>query len=102
MSNVRKRKLTQRLASTLVSILLVAVSAFFIMSIVSAHLETSRLEKKLAERKDEFAQLERDQDELKKQKEKLSDPEYIKDYARGNFMLSEENEQIFILPSKGN
>lgn len=97
-----KKRLTQRIGSTLVSILLVAISAFFIMNIVYAHMDTKRLQGILSDKQEELAQLERDQEELKKQKIKLSDPEYIKDYARGNFMLSEENEQIFILPSKGN
>lgn len=97
-----KKPLSARIGSTIVSILLVAISAFFIMTIVHAQMETKRLETLLSDKQEELAQLNRDQEELTKQKQKLSDPEYIKDYARGNFMLSEENEQIFILPSKGN
>ena len=30
---------------------------------------------------------------------KLEDPEYVKSYARGEYMLSKEGEQIFYLPS---
>ncbi|HHX52534.1 MAG TPA: septum formation initiator family protein [Erysipelothrix sp.] len=96
-----KKPLPARIGSTLVSILLVAISAFFIMNIVFSQIETRRLEGILSSKEEELAQLNRDQEELEKQKQKLSDPEYIKDYARGNFMLSEENEQIFILPSQG-
>lgn len=97
-----KKELTKSLFSTIVSIILVAISAFFLMNIIHNHLDTRRLEKSLVEKQAELAQLERDQVALQQQKEKLSDVEYIKDYARGNFMLSEENEQIFILPSAGN
>lgn len=97
-----KRSLHKSLMSTMVSIILVAISAFFIMNIVHTRMETKRLEDLLSKRQEELSQLERDQVALYQQKQKLSDPEYIKDYARGNFMLSEENEQIFILPSKGN
>ena len=32
-------------------------------------------------------------------KAKLEDPEYVKSYARGTYMLSKEGEQIFYLPS---
>lgn len=98
----QKGKLHKKLGSMLLSIFLVAVSAFFIINIVYAQMDTRRLEELLSSKQAELAQLERDREELIKQKEKLSDPEYIKDYARGNFMLSEENEQIFILPSKDN
>lgn len=100
--NQERRNLSKSFLSMAMSILLVAVSAFFIMNIVHTHMETNRLETILNERYEELSQLERDQVALQQQKVKLSDSEYIKDYARGNFMLSEENEQIFILPSKGN
>lgn len=99
--NQERRNLSKSFLSMAMSILLVAVSSFFIMNIVHTHMETNRLETILNERYEELSQLERDQVALQQQKVKLSDSEYIKDYARGNFMLSEENEQIFILPSKG-
>ncbi|MBR0213930.1 MAG: septum formation initiator family protein, partial [Solobacterium sp.] len=33
---------------------------------------------------------------------KLEDPDYIQSYARGNYMLSKDGEQIFYLPEKEN
>ena len=36
------------------------------------------------------------------EKEKLQDPDYIQSYARGNYMLSKDGEQIFYLPEKDN
>lgn len=97
-----RNNISKSIFTTVVSILLVALSALLIMNIVHNHFETRRLENILFSKEAELAQLERDQVALNEQKVKLSDPEYIKDYARGNFMLSEENEQIFILPSNGN
>jgi lysyl-tRNA synthetase class 2 len=36
---------------------------------------------------------------LADEKEKLLDPDYVENYARGNHMLSKQGEQIFYLPS---
>ena len=37
---------------------------------------------------------------LTQQKEKLQDPDYVESYARGNYQLSKDGEQIFYLPEK--
>ena len=47
-----------------------------------------------------ISSLESQQKDLKKRKENLEDPEYVKRYARGKFMVSKPGEQIFKLPSK--
>lgn len=47
------------------------------------------------------AKLQEVQDENKylvDQKAKLQDPDYVESYARGNYMLSRDGEQIFYLP----
>ena len=44
--------------------------------------------------------LESENDFLTEQKDKLNDPEYVKNYARFGYMLSKEGEQIFYLPEK--
>lgn len=98
----KKKSVSKSLFSFAISVLLVAISAFFVMDIVHGQMETNRLSNILNEKTEELAQLNRDTEALQQQRVKLQDPEYIKDYARGNFMLSDENEQIFILPSKGN
>ena len=36
--------------------------------------------------------------ELSAQKEKLKDPEYVKRYARGKFLVIKKGEQVFKLP----
>ena len=46
-----------------------------------------------------------DEDEnvyLTTERAKLEDPDYIQSYARGNYMLSKDGEQIFYLPEKEN
>ena len=39
---------------------------------------------------------------LTDQKAKLQDPDYVESFARGNYMLSRDGEQIFYLPEKEN
>lgn len=90
------------LVSSIVSVLLVAATVFFTMDFLQASSDLKRLEEQLTVSKDALDSIQRDNVELQKQKEKLSDPNYMQDYARGNFMLSQEGEQIFILPSKDN
>ena len=35
---------------------------------------------------------------LTNEKTKLQDPDYVQSYARGNYMLTKDGEQIFYLP----
>ena len=42
--------------------------------------------------------LEQENTSLNEQKTKLLDPEYVKSYARANYMLTKEGEQIYYLP----
>ena len=47
------------------------------------------------------AELENTLNKLESEKERLSDEEYIKVYARGEFHLVKEGEQVFLLPRIG-
>ncbi len=90
------------IVSSIITVLLVAATVFFTMDFLQSQADMKRLQEQLTVSKAELESIQRDNVELKKQKDKLSDPEYMKDYARGNFILSQEGEQIFILPSKDN
>ncbi len=90
------------IVSSIITVLLVTATVFFTMDFLQSQADMKRLQEQLTVSKAELESIQRDNVELKKQKDKLSDPEYMKDYARGNFMLSQEGEQIFILPSKDN
>ena len=41
-------------------------------------------------------------EKLTSQKEKLQDPDYVESYARSNYNLSKQGEQIFYLPQDDN
>ncbi|NLC05925.1 MAG: septum formation initiator family protein [Erysipelothrix sp.] len=99
MSN--QTKTTRRPRSMIVylaSLLLVLVSVFLIFDIAKEYIETLTLNSSLEEVSQQLINLQEENDLLIAQKEKLSDPEYVKNYARGQYMLSQEDEQIFRLP----
>ncbi len=99
MSN--QSKITRRPQSMIVylaSLLLVLVSVFLIFDIAKEYIETLTLNISLEEVSQQLIDLQEENDLLIAQKDKLSDPEYVKNYARGQYMLSQEDEQIFRLP----
>lgn len=99
MSNQTKRtRRPSSLVMYLASLLLILVSVFFLFDIAKEYIETVTLSSSLEEVQQQLVDLQEQNDLLVSQKEKLSDPEYVKNYARGQYMLSEEDEQIFRLP----
>ena len=46
--------------------------------------------------------LENQKDDLSKEKQNLENPEYVKRFARGKYMVSKPGEQVFKLPAKNN
>ena len=60
---------------------------------------TMRLQKQLQEVKTELEIITEENTLLTSKKDKLEDPNYVQSYARGNYMLSKEGEQVFYLPS---
>ena len=48
--------------------------------------------------KKELAELQEEQEHLLLQKERLMDDEYVKSWARGEFLLVKEGEEIYRLP----
>ena len=95
----RKRKLLfRRLAVFFVG---AAVITFFMISTLVS--QSSSLEAKAAEKKrlqQELANLKNKEVALEEEIVKLNDDEYIAKHARGEYLLSENNEIIFILPEE--
>lgn len=48
---------------------------------------------------EEFLKLQKENESLGVQIEKLDDPEYVASYARGTYMLSKEGEKIYYVPN---
>lgn len=94
----KKRKLTP--VVKLLCIVMIGISLFFLFSFGREVMTTLRLRKNLAEVREKLQVVEDENTYLTDQKAKLQDPDYVESYARGNFMLSKDGEQIFYLPEK--
>ena len=64
-------------------------------------MNTMELKNQLEDVKLRLETIQAENEQLTSQQEKLQDPNYVQSYARGNYMLSKEGEQIFYLPSEG-
>lgn len=57
--------------------------------------------KQLSELQEVVKELTREKEELVAKKTKLENPDYMKNYARGEYMFSKGDEIVFRLPEKG-
>ena len=98
MAEVKKKK--NKVLSGIVSILLVIVGVFFLISSISTIYTRFTLKKQAEIVKAELEKLEEEKDELSSIKTKLEDDNYVVTYARGEYMFSKGEEKLFKLPSK--
>jgi cell division protein DivIC len=93
-----KKKIKNRFNTIIVSLVLLAGTVFLLIPVVEEIGNTVRLSETLEQVKAELIALELENGSLEEQKTKLLDPEYVKSYARANYMLTKEGEQIYYLP----
>ena len=93
-----KKKLKNRFYTILVSAVLLVGTFVLLIPVVDEIGNTLRLGESLKKVQAELLVLEQENTGLAEQKVKLLDPEYIKSYARANYMLTKEGEQIYYLP----
>ncbi len=95
-----KTKTKKKMApiAKLVCAVLVCVSAYLLFALVKEGLTTVRLKKELADIQAKYTEVQEENQKLTEQKAKLQDPDYVESYARSNYNLSKEGEQIFYLP----
>lgn len=94
---VKRRRLTPLMKLVCVGIIL--VSGYLIYLVTKEVGRTMELRKELAEVREKLQEVQDENNFLNNEKTKLQDPDYIENYARGNYMLSKEGEQIFYLPA---
>ncbi len=99
MSKSRIKKKKVKTLSVLVSLILLCGAGFFLYQAFNEIVNTYNLTKELRTAQSILEQIDNENQYLKEQKTKLEDPEYVKSYARGTYMLSKDGEQIFYLPS---
>ncbi|MGI6607758.1 MAG: septum formation initiator family protein [Erysipelotrichaceae bacterium] len=99
-----KKKRTKK-SNPLGIILKILISAVMIVFIVFMYLQMTREIKTtfsllgdVKETEKEIAKLEAEKESLESQKEKLTDENYVSSVARGKYLITKENEQIYVLP----
>lgn len=97
-----KKSWNQIIGQYFISIVCLTFSFLVLFDFIQARTQVTQLNQTLQDKETELVEKLREQEALVKQKDKLSDPNYVKEYARGNFMLTQENEQVFILPKQAN
>ncbi|MEA5026879.1 hypothetical protein SDC9_105059 [bioreactor metagenome] len=99
MSEIKRVKPKRKPMSIVVSIVLLAGAGYFLYQAGTEIWSTYQLTKELQTAQSLLDEIQSENQYLTEQKEKLEDPEYVKSYARGTYMLSKDGEQIFYLPS---
>lgn len=93
-----KKKLKNRFNSIVISLVLLTGTIILMIPVIEEIGNTLRLSESLKQVQAELVVLEQENNTLNEQKTKLLDPEYVKSYARANYMLTKEGEQIYYLP----
>lgn len=83
----------------LVFLFCIIISGFLVYSIYGDVKTTFDLNRKIATSDQTIEDLQNQIQDLEKEKENLGNPEYVKRFARGKYMVSKEGEQLFKLPS---
>lgn len=92
----KKRQLTPM--TKLLSVVLICVSVYLFVQVGRTVYSTYKLQSQLNDVQAKLAEVQEENDKLTQEKEKLQDPDYVESYARSNYNLSKEGEQIFYLP----
>lgn len=100
MAKKAKAKQPKNKLRLVLTMVLFIASGFLVYSIASEVLITFELTNDLKESKLRLQTIEDETRDLEERKEKLEDPNYIKSYARGEYSITKEGEQIFRLPSR--
>jgi cell division protein DivIC len=93
-----KKKLKNRFNTIMISAVLLIGTVILMIPVIEEIGNTLRLSESLKQVQAELLVLEQENTTLNEQKTKLLDPEYVKSYARANYMLTKEGEQIYYLP----
>ena len=100
MANIQNKK--RKIKSPIVkyiSVAVIFVSLFMFVSVAQELMATIELNQKLKVVEAELEVIAKENEQLTSQEDKLKDENYIQSYARGNYMLSKEGEEIYYLPS---
>lgn len=98
MAKKKRRKLTPLMK--LLCVLGICLASYLVYSAGTEVMTMLSLRKQLADVQAKLQEVQEENTYLTDKKAKLQDPDYVESYARGNYLLSKEGEQIFYLPEK--
>lgn len=92
-NKMKKKKLLIRLKN----IVLITFSCIFIYNVGNEIMTTKELNQNLAQAQALASEIESEKSALEEEKEKLQNPEYVKRFARGKLLVTQDGEQVFSL-----
>lgn len=100
MSIIKRKRKVRPIFMQLFLICLTLVAIFLLLGAGGEVLTMLKIKKQAKIVKQELEKLKEENITLKDKSKKLSDPNYVQTYARGNYMFTKEGEQIFYLPNQ--
>ena len=94
----KKRKLTP--VVKLICFVIIGLSFYLIYLSFNEFVTMIELKSDLVDVQEQLQQVQDENTYLTSQRDKLQDPDYVQSYARGNYMLTKEGENIYYLPGK--
>ena len=94
----KKKKLTQ--VVKLICFEIIGLSFYLIYLSFNEFVTMIELKSDLVDVQEQLQQVQDENTYLTSQRDKLQDPDYVQSYARGNYMLTKEGENIYYLPGK--
>ncbi len=95
----KKKSPAVKIVSALLSVAMICGIVFFIYEITQEVSQTMVLVSDLSEAEEELESLKEEEEALTNEIELLSDSDYVKTWARGEYLITKEGEEIYRLPS---
>ena len=104
MTELKKKKKSPlaTVFTVVLSLLMLAGTGYFLWQISREVETTFTLLTDINDAKKELAELQAEQEHLMQQKEQLLDENYVKIWARGEYLITQEGEEIYKLPAISN
>ncbi|MDO4467941.1 MAG: septum formation initiator family protein [Bacillota bacterium] len=93
-------KKKKRIGHYLLCLFIICLTIFFFWVGLQKILVTLEINHSIVENQEESKELTKELDELKQEKQNLTNPEYLEYLARSKYQLSKEGEQVFKFPNE--
>ena len=97
-----KKNPAKRITTIFITVLMLGAIGYFVWEISKEVETTFSLISNINDAKKELAELQEEEAYLTQQKERLMDEDYLRVWARGEFLILEEGEELYKLPGAGN